>query len=209
MVCVSPRTLKGALVALPVIGGALVATAVVLDHAGQDVYGIPGWGVGVTIALSSLVLLGAGAILWSRQPALSAVVLVGAALGAFGVVAMLSIGPFALIPAGGLLWWASAHRWTGPHRTRATVGAALAGAPLPVLVVFAMAGPLVECAANGSSSGENVFMALGSSGGSGTSVATSSSSLDATAGGHASGDGYEYSYECRDGRLVRFALRRQ
>lgn len=196
-----------ALVALPVLAGALSSSLVVFDHAGDDVYGIPARGIAATIVLLALTLFGAGVILWSRQAGLSAVVLAGAALGAFGVLAIFSFGLPALLAAWGLLAWAGRRRWSAPRRAQATVGAVLAGAPLPLLVLFAAAEPLVSCEANGSSGGENVFTALGSTGATSGSSGSVTSAPDGSGSGHAEGAGYEYSYECRDGRLVRFNLR--
>lgn len=198
-----------ALVALPVLAGALYSSLIVFDHAGEDVYGIPARGVAATIVLLVLTLLGAGVILWSRQAGLSAVVLAAAALGAFGVLAIFSVGLLALLASCALLAWATAHRWSGRRRSQATVGAVLAGAPLPLLVLFAAAGPLVKCEANGSSAGENAFTASRSTGGSSVSSGSATSAPDGTGSGHVKGAGYEYSYECRDGRLVRFDIRRR
>jgi hypothetical protein len=171
------------------------------------VYGIPGWGVTMTLVLMSLVLVGSVLIAWSRQPAFTAVVLAGVALGVLGLLAILSFGVVALLVAGGLLGWACSSRWSGARSGRAAAGAVLAGAPLPILAVFAMAGPLVDCDIDGVTSGENVFLGRGSADGNGVSSASAAGVANGAFSGHAEGPGYDYSYVCRGGRLVKFDLR--
>lgn len=179
--------------------GAIVLGVVVLDHAGDAVYGIPRWGVVMTVALMGSSAVGGAVLAWSRQVGFGAVVLSAAATGALGILAVFSFGLLALLAATGLLAWAASGTWAGARNTRAAVGAVLAGAPLPVLVVLAASGPLVDCQADGVTAGENVFLGVGSSGGSATATA------DGT--GRVEGGSYEYSYTCRDGTLVRFELR--
>jgi hypothetical protein len=200
---------RGALLAVPVLAGAVYCGAVVVDHASKAVYAVPGWGVAVTVVLLCLSLVGCGLVAWSRQPGFSAVVLSGVALGVLGLLAITSIGMFALLLACALLGWAGLGGWSGAGRGQAAVGAVLAGAPLPLLVIFAIAGPLVTCDRDGVTSGENVFLGLESSGGSG-SVSSDGAAGDATGAfqGRSEGSGYDYSYVCRDGRLVHFDLRR-
>jgi hypothetical protein len=76
-----------------------------------------------------------------------------------------------------------------------------------VLVVVAMAGPLVDCDVNGVTSGENVFLGLGTGGGGDASSASAAGDTSGRFSGRAEGAGYDYSYVCRDGRLVKFDLR--
>jgi hypothetical protein len=163
----------------------------------------------LTALLLSLVAIGCGLLAWSRQPAFGAVVLAGVAIGVLGLLAILSFGVLALLVAGALLAWAGSGRWSGARRGRAAAGAVLAGAPLPVLVVFAIAGPLVDCDVNGVTSGENVFLALGSARGGDASSASAASNATGTFSGRAEGPGYDYSYVCRDGSLVKFDLHRR
>ena len=192
-----------------VLGSATYFGVVTIDRASDAVYGIPGWGVALTALLLSLVAIGCGLLAWSRQPAFGAVVLAGVAIGVLGLLAILSFGVLALLVAGALLAWAGSGRWSGARRGRAAAGAVLAGAPLPVLVVFAMAGPLVDCDVNGVTSGENVFLALGSARGGEASSASAASNATGTFSGRAEGPGYDYSYVCRDGSLVKFDLHRR
>jgi len=200
-----PQIARAALPALPILAGATFLSLLTVARASQEVYGIPGWGVLVTCVLLGLTVVGCGLIAWSRQPAFSAVVVAAVALTALGFLAVLSFGVLALLVAAGLAAWASRGRWRGAHRGRATVGALLAGAPLPLLIGFALAGPLVDCDTNAVTSGENVFLGMQSAG-SGTS-ATGTDGPDGTFSGRAEGGGYAYSYVCRDGRLVSFELR--
>jgi hypothetical protein len=86
------------------------------------------------------------------------------------------------------------------------VGAVLAGASLPLLVTLAMAGPLVDCDRDGVTSGENLFLGLESTGGSGVS-SSEAGDASGTFTGRVEGGGYHYSYVCRDGRLAQFDLR--
>jgi hypothetical protein len=186
-------------------GSATYFGVLTIDRASEEVYGIPGWGVALTAVLLSLVVVGCGLIAWSRQLAFSAVV----AFGVLGLLAILSFGVLALLVAAALLGWARSDSWSSARRGRAAAGAVLAGAPLPVLVVVAMAGPLVDCDVNGVTSGENVFLALGSARGGDVSSASAASDASGTFSGRAEGPGYEYSYVCRDGSLVKFDLHRR
>jgi hypothetical protein len=192
-----------------VLGSATYFGVATIDRASEAVYGIPGWGAALTALLLSLVVLGCGLIVWSRQPVFSAVMLAGVAASVLGLLAILSFGVLALIVAGGLLTWAGSGRWSGARRGRAAAGAVLAGTPLPVLVVFAMAGPLVDCDVNGVTSGENVFWALGSARGGDAASAIAASDASGAFSGRAEGPGYDYSYVCRDGTLVEFDLHRR
>jgi hypothetical protein len=196
-------TARGAVVAAVVAAAAVACGVVVIVHSGEEVYGIPGWGVGLTVALVAVSLAGCAVVARVRQPGFSAVVLACAAFVVLGMLAVFSFGLLALLVAVGLLRWALSGRWSGPLRGRAAVGAVLAGAPLPVLVIFAAAGPLVDCDVDGVSGGENVFLGLGSDGGSATATGDGGGS----ASGRVEGGGYAYSYTCRDGQLVRFDMR--
>jgi hypothetical protein len=188
------------------VAAAIWCGIVVVEHASKEVYGIPGWGVGVTLGLLALSALGSGLVLWSRQAEFSAIVLVIAALAVLGLVSIFSFGVLALLLAGGLLVRGHA-RWPSRRGAAALIGGALAGAPLPLLVIFAASGPLVRCEANGSSSEENVFLAMASAGGSGASSGSGTTGPNGSDSGHAQGEGYEYSYVCRNQKLVRFELR--
>jgi hypothetical protein len=192
-----------------VLGSAIYFGVVTIDRASEAVYGIPGWGAALTALLLCLVVLGCGLIAWARQPAFGAVVLAGVAAGVLGLLTILSFGLLALSVAGALIVWAGSGRWSGARRGRAAAGAVLAGAPLPVLVVFAMAGPLVDCDVNGVTSGENVFLALGSARGGDAFSASADSDASGTFSGRAEGPGYHYSYVCRDGSLVKFDLHKR
>src|SRR5687768_3474544 len=98
---------RGALVAVPVLGGAVYCSALTVDHASKAVYAVPGWGVVTTGVLLSLTLVGCGLLVWSRQPLFGAVVLAGVALGVLGLLAITSIGMPALLLACGLFGWAA------------------------------------------------------------------------------------------------------
>jgi hypothetical protein len=197
---------RAALPVVPILGSATYLSLLTVDRASKEVYGIPSWGVVVTLVLLGLTVVGCGLIAWSRQPAFSAVVLAGVALAALGLLAILSFGVLALLVAGGVLAWAGSRRWRGARRGRAAVGALLAGAPLGLLVSLAIAGPLVDCDTDGVTSVENVFLGMRSAAGTSTSSASASGDPNGTFSGRVKG-GYEYSYVCRGGRLVRFDLR--
>ena len=175
--------------------------AAVLTHADEEVYAFPGWGVTLTLVLLVVGLGGALAIGWARRASLSAGVLVASALLVFGVLAILSVGVLALLTGAGLLAW-TLRRAPGSRRLAAIGGAALAGAVLPVLLVIALSGPVVECDGEGASAGENLFMSLGGGGG-------ESEIFDALdrSGGSARGGNYEYTFSCVGERLAEFDLR--
>lgn len=202
----------GGVAAMAVIVAGLVvavaAAAITVDHAQDEVYGIPGWGVTLVVVLAVLAVVGGAALLTSRQSRFGAVVLAASAFLAFGVLAIFSVGLLALLIGGGLLAWALSRPWPGKHKGRAAVGAALVGGALPLLVIVAAGGPVVNCGAQSSGSGENLFMALSPGAGEGgVNESSSTSGIDGDGGGSAKGEGYEYSYECRDGELVSFDLR--
>jgi hypothetical protein len=176
-----------------VLGSAIYFGVLTIDRASEEVYGIPGWGVALTAVLLSLVVVGCGLIAWSRRPAFGAVVLAGVALGVLGLLAILSFGVLALLVAGGLLGWARSGRWSSARRGRAAAGAVLAGGALPVLVVVAMAGPLVDCDVNDVTTGENVFLGLGTGGGGDASSASAAGDTSGRFSGRAEGAGYDYS----------------
>jgi hypothetical protein len=198
---------RAALPVLPILGSSTYLSLLTVDRASKEVYGIPGWGVVVTLVLLGLTVVGCGLIAWSRQPAFSSVVLAGVALAALGFLTILSFGVLALLVAGGVLAWAASDRWQGARSGRAAVGALLAGAPLALLAGFAIAGPLVDCETDGVTSGENVFLGMRSTAGTSTASESASGDPDGTFSGRVEGDGYEYSYECRSERLVKFDLR--
>jgi hypothetical protein len=194
-----------ALLAALVLGSAIWASVLTIGHASAEVYGIPGWGVALTLVLLSATVAGCGLVASSRQPAFSAVVLAGAALGVTGLLAILSFGALALLAAAGLAGWAGTRRWPGGRSGRAAAGAVLAGAPLPLLVVFATAGPLVDCEPDGVTTRGHLFVGLESTG-----VASGGGGAgDGDVRGRGEGSRYAYSYVCREGRLVQFDLRRR
>jgi hypothetical protein len=193
---------RTALLVTVVLVAALGLGAVTLGRASDDVYGIPGWGVAATLVLVALAVAGCALIARARQPAFSAAILVGTALAVLGMLAILSFGLLALVVAALVLAWAG----TRQHRSgRAAAGAMLAGAALPVLFVFVLSGPLVDCDPDGVTSGENLFMA----GTSGSGASTGWGDEEETFTGTQRGDDYDYSYTCRGGELVSFELRRR
>lgn len=202
-----PGTVGAALVVALALAGAISCAALTIGRASDEVYGIPGWGVAVTAVLLAVVVGGCALIWWSRQPAFSALVLAGVAFGVLGLLAALSFGPLALLVAAALLTWAASR--SRARSARAAAGAVLAGAPLPLLAVFAMAGPLVDCEPNGVTNGENVFLTFGSGGGSGGWSGSTAGDAGGAMTGHAEGPGYDYTFVCRDGRLVEFELHRR
>jgi hypothetical protein len=109
----------------------------------------------------------------------------------------------ALLLAMALIPLLASRRWPQERRGAATAGAVLVGVALPLLAFCALSGPVVSCGSDSVSGGENVFMGLMS----GDSTSEMSSGSDGSSGGHASGGGYEYSFECRDGELASFRLR--
>ena len=194
--------MSGAIVLVAALAGAVASLVAFAEHSGDDVYGIPGWGLGLATGLTVLVAAGCLLAWWSRDAAFSALIATSAAFGVFGILSLLSVGVLALGIAVGLAVWAGMAR-SGERRASAAVGGALVGGPLPLLVVLALSNPVVDCQRGATTSGENFFMGL-------TSDSAESSVTDAPDGsssGSARGDSYRYSYECRDGRLVRFDLR--
>lgn len=96
-----------------------------LDHANEEVYAVPRWGVLIAIALLALTVVGVVLVAWSGQLNLGAVSAGAAALAVLGVLAMFSFGLLALVAAAGLFAWpvsasggrcaggalCSAHQW--------------------------------------------------------------------------------------------------
>jgi hypothetical protein len=201
------RIAHAAPLVVSVLAIATFLSALTVTRASDDIYGIPGWGVAATVVLLCLTVVGCGLIASSRQPVFSVVVLAAAALGVAGILAIFSFGVLAVLLAGGLLAWAGSGRWSSARTSSAVVGGLLTGAPLPVLVSFALAGPLVECHTDGVTTGGNVFLGAQSTRETSTSPASATGEPDGTFSGHVEGDGYDYSYVCRDGRLVEFDLR--
>jgi len=117
-------------------------------------------------------------------------------------VAIFSFGLLALIVGGALFAYALSDRWEHAREPKATAGAVAAGIALPLLVVFAIQGPLVSCDENGAQAGENLFLGLGSSSGSSESLVP----LSGDATGREEGESYVYMYRRRDGELARFDL---
>jgi hypothetical protein len=192
------------LVAAAAAAAVALCGGTVLAHAGQDVYAIPDWGRTLTMVLLALGVAGAAVVAWARQAQHSAAVLVIAALGVFGLLAIFSVGIVVLAVAAGLLALTLGRDWTGPRRGAAAAGAVLAGGVLPLLLLLALSDPVVDCGPEGTRAGENLFMALGGD-------ETASAAMDSPDGGietgGSRGENYEYDFTCRDGRLVEFDLR--
>ena len=187
---------------LGLVAVAAACGAVLLAHSSDEIYAVPGWAVTTTIVLVVVAVAGGALIVRSRAAHFGAIVATAVALGAFGVLAILSIGIVALALAAAMFAWA----FRAPSRPPlAIAGGALLGVALPVLVVFAMAGTVVDCSENGARAGENVFLGLESSEGNGEAT----SSPDGRETGSASGETYEYTWACDGDRLVEFELRRR
>lgn len=179
-----------------------VCGATALSHAEEEVYAIPGWGVTLTVALLFLGLVGAALVAWARQTTLAAGILVATALVAFGLLAILSVGFIVLVAGVAVLAWTLRRAGAAPRRAAATGGAALAGVALPLLLVIALSGPVVDCGPGGTSAGENLFMSFGG----GTTEVSSTEAAEGPEKGHARGDAYSYTFTCEDDRLVEFDL---
>jgi hypothetical protein len=191
------------LVVLAASAAIAACAAVGLSHAADEVYAIPSWGVTLTVVLGVVGLGGVALIAWSRNPIPAAATIASAALGVLGVLAFATVGLVLLVPLIAFLPIALSDRWSEHRRAAAIAGAVVAGGVIPVLALIAVSGPVVDCDEHGTSSGENVFMAIGNS----TSEGGSSSSPDGTGSGSARGDNYEYSFTCDGARLVDFDFR--
>jgi hypothetical protein len=183
-------------VLLALVLAAAAALGVIVDHAGEDVYYVPGYAVGIAVAAFAATVGGAVAVWRSRQALVGVAMAIAAALAVGGLLAILSIGLLLLIASVPFAAYAAARC----QNENALGGGALLGIGLPVLAVIALSQPLVDCESG--RAGENVFLGLESD--SGTS--SMSSSPDGDTSGSFAGDGYAYEYECRDGKLVRFEM---
>lgn len=187
------------------VGYTLLATALVVGlaltllHAGQDVYYIPGYGVGIALAAFVLASVGAGLGWRSGRPGIVALTLLAVALGVIGFLSILSIG-ILLLAVSLALFVVAARLPRGRHHAAATGAGVLLGLGVPVLALISLSPPLVDCEA--SSSGENIFLGLESNSASG-----SVSADGRTDRGRAEGGTYRYSYTCRNGKLVQFDFR--
>ena len=194
----SGTTLKHAAGSVPGAAGT-IAGLVVLSHAASDVYGVPAWGVVVTVGLLAMTLVGSVLVWRAGAGGRAGAAVVGIGLVVLGCLSILSVGFVLLVAGVAVLAWAGLRHQPG----RVLLGAALVGTALPVLVVLALDGPLVQCSANGASSGENLFMAFSGSGSQQGTVTAGRGS----ASGRESGAGYEYAFACSGDRLVSFRLR--
>jgi MFS family permease len=186
------------------IGYVLLGTALVvglvqaLVHARQDVYYIPLYGVGMAVGAFVVAVAGIG-LGWRTgrfgRVALTMLAVVVALVGvvSFGVL-LLALVLACLV----LVVRASRAR----QDAAATGAGVLLGLGVSVLALVALSPPLVDCADG--SAGENVFMGLGSNSASGSA---SGGADGQTNRGRAQGDTYVYSYTCRSGKLVQFAIR--
>jgi hypothetical protein len=180
------------------LGAAIVASLVLtLVHAGQEVYDIPGYGVAIAVVAGvvAAVAIGVG---W--RATCGRVVALAAIGGALTVLGVLSLPPVLVVAAALLVLAVRTSR--GEHATAAVVAGVLLGIALHVVALIALSPPLVDCATG--SAGENVFLGLTSNAASGRGSADAAGT---TSRGRARGETYEYTYSCRDGRLVDFELR--
>jgi hypothetical protein len=184
-----------------VLAVALVVGLVrVLLHAGQDVYYIPLYGVGIAVAAFVVAVMGI-ALGW-RSGRFGSVVLT--MLGVVvAVAAVVSFGILLLLVV--LAIWVLVTRapW-GTRDASAMAAGGLLGLGVFVLALLALSPPLVDCADG--SAGENVFLGLESNSSAGSVSASANGQVNR---GRAEGETYAYSYECRDAKLVKFALRRR
>lgn len=184
------------------LGAALVLGLVItLLHAREAVFYIPAYGVAIAVGAFVLAAAGLGLSWRSGRAGLATLIMLSVALGVTGFLAILSIGVLLLAASLGLLVVAT-RLPLREHRAAAVAGGVLLGLGVPPLALVALSPPLVDCKRG--SSGENVFLGFESdSGGESSAI-----SMDGrSSGGRASGETYEYVYECRDGRLVRFEFR--
>lgn len=180
-----------------VVAAAAVGLVVTLDHAGSEPYYVPWWGVGLAVAAFAGAVAGAALVWRSGDASTAAAATLAAALGAVGLLAILTIGLLLLVAAVPLVVFAARR----PGSERAARGGVVAGAGLAVLGVLALQGPLVDCESG--RAGEGVFLALGSD----EAQSEQTASPDGSSSGSMRGEGYAFEYACSsDGRLVRFEL---
>ncbi len=191
---------------LVAVGGA-VAAAVVAMHAERAVYAIPGWGVALSVALAIVTLAGCLFAAKSGQTDYAAALVATVALATFGALALFSVGLLVLALAAAVGVLAGRLQRQGGRDGLAVGGALVAGLPLPLLVVFALSGPVVSCHVDGTEGGENIFMSLAGVGGGPVVGESASSAGPGEDGGYGSGPGYAYRFACRDGALTAFDIR--
>ena len=174
-----------------------------LLHAGQDVYYIPRYGVGIALAAFLVAVTGIGLGWRSGRPGSVALTMLGVVVA---VAAAVSFGILLLLVV--LALWVLVSRASRERReASATAAGVLVGLGMFVLALIALSPPLVDCAKG--SAGENAFLGHGSNAAAGSSFSGSGSANGRTNRGRAQGETYVYSYTCRDGKLVQFALRRR
>jgi hypothetical protein len=190
-------------------GFTLLGTALVLGlvttllHARQEVFYIPAYGVGIAVGAFVLAAMGLGLSWRSSRFGLATFTMLAVVLGVVGVLAILSIG-ILLLAVSLALFLVLGKLPRGAHRTAAAAGGVLLGLGVPPIALMSFLPPLVDC--RDGSSGENMFLGFESNSGGGSS---SVSADGRRASGRAHGDTFEYAYECRDGKLVRFDFRRR
>jgi hypothetical protein len=181
--------------------GAVVAAGLVLTvvHASDEVYAIPGYGVGIAIAGAALAAAGI-ALGWRAR--CGRAVALAATAGALAILALLSFPPMLVLVA--VLAVIAVRMARGSANAGAALaGGAMLGAGLHVVALIALSPPLVDCASG--QAGENVFLGLRSDRSSGNG----SSSHSGTTSGRLEGDDYVLTYSCRGAELVDFDLRRR
>ena len=192
--------------------GVIVATAVasaaaVAVHAGEPVYAIPGWGIALSVALAVATVAGALLAARSGSPGYAIALTPAFALASFGVLAIFSVGLLALGLAAYVAVRAQARQHaSAPRPPRAVAGACLAGAPLPLLILLALSGPVVSCSENSTGSGENIFMSLAAIRQAESVGESESSAGPGSNSGFAEGPGYAYSFECQGDEVTAFQI---
>ena len=203
------RPLGFVVVAVAVAGSLLSVWVllVVVQHAGRPVHDLPPGAVvaGVAGAVASL----GGWMLVARSR--DGVVLGGALLGLLlvaGVVSLLSVGVLLLLVGGGVsvVLGRAAGRRRAEGRPvaarRAAVAAALVGIGLPLALLVASDGPIVECRNDGVSSRSSLFRGAGGRTSAQSHAATSARAGEAT--GVSTSGGRIYRYRCVGDELVEF-----
>jgi hypothetical protein len=171
-----------------------------IRHTREPVYELPVLAV-VTVCVAALIAIGgAVALMFAREPGVAILGALATLLFVVGLLALASVGALLLL-ASATIVVVMARRWRA-HGTSAVLSGGVASLGLAVVLVVSSQPPVVDCSDHDGVQGSSRAWWGGSRGGAHSGI--ESSSPDGTVSGTITAGSRNYSYTCRDGRLVTF-----
>jgi hypothetical protein len=190
-----------ALVGAAVVAGVVVLTLETVRHARQPVYELPVLAV-VTVCVAAVIAIGgAVALMLAREPGVAVLSALATLLFVFGLLALASVGALLLL-ASVTIVVLMARRWRAHGDASAVVSGGIASLALAVVLVVSSQPPIVDCLDHGVQTSSRAWWGAGRGG---PHSGFGSSTPDGTVSGSITTGSRNYSYTCRDGRLVTFA----